>query len=293
LGGDAQSMRLAVNQTEQDTFFGWGLLVQAFVIAVALRRNVAARCAAITAAVLGVLSLGFALRANGQYISTWGPWRLLVHLPLFGSVICTRIGLGMIPPIAFLTALAIDKIGSYKIGSYEARRGGELRLLAYGGLLAALLPLIPIQVPAVGRPATPAFISSGEWRSYVAPGRSLVSIPFTTQALTMSWAAQQRLGFTMPGGYFLGPDPASRDGSARFGSPPRPTQLLWAAAAENHPPTIQPSDQDTAWQDLRYWHAGVVILAPQPNADTLRVVTTQLLGFPPKQVGGVWLWPIN
>jgi hypothetical protein len=215
----------------------------------------------------------------------------LAHLPVFDSVICTRLTLLMLPPVAFLVALAIDKVRSYDV----LRQRRDLRLMLFGGLAAALLPLVPTPLPATGRPPTPAFIGSGQWRSYVAPGRTLVSIPLNTEGgvLAMQWSAAQRLAFTMPGGYFLGPDPASPDGSATFGAAPGPTASIWNAAAQGDKPTVRPADRVRAQQDLRYWRAGVVILAPQPNAAILREVTTQLLGFAPSWVGGVWLWELD
>jgi hypothetical protein len=288
LVGNAFSAGLAAAQTEQDTFFGWGLPTLAFATTVVLWRNVVVRCAGVSAAVLGLLSLGTALRVGGENLSTWGPWRLLMHLPFCGSVICTRFGVAMIPPIALLMALVLD--GFVAKNGLRGRR--ELRRVAYAALGAALLPLLPMPLPAIDRPSTPAFVTSGRWHEYVAPGQSLVVIPLTTAPLTMSWAAEQRVGFRMVSGFFLGPDPTSPDRSAMFGAPPRPTELLWEAAAASRVPVIRPVDQARAQQDLQFWRAGAVVLAPQPHAVVLRTITTQLLGFPPQWVGGVWVWDV-
>ncbi len=280
LGGNPASAALAVNPTEESTFFGWGLVVESLVVAVALWRHIAARGAVVTAAALGALSLGTRLRSDGMYVAAWAPWRLLVHLPLADSVICTRIALGALPPLALLTALALD-------------RAGGNRLLVYAGVAAALLPLFPVPLPTVDRPIAPPFVSAGMWRAHVPPGRSLVVVPLTHSVLTMSWTARQRLGFTMAGGYFLGPDPASPRHVARFGPQPRPTELVWEEAAAGRVPVVGPADRLRARDDLRYWRAGAVIVTRQPYDRQLRAVTTDLLGYPPHWTGGVWVWDVR
>ena len=56
-----------------------------------------------------------------------------------------------------------------------------------------------------------------------------------------------------------------------------------------------PSDADrrAALADLKYWRAAVVVLAPEGNEELLWRTTSQLVGFQPKFVGGVWLWDVR
>ena len=46
--------------------------------------------------------------------------------------------------------------------------------------------------------------------------------------------------------------------------------------------------------DLRFWHAAIVVLAPnRHNAEALRQTTSDLLGFQPILIGGVWVWDVR
>jgi hypothetical protein len=291
LGGSMHGLKLATSVTEQNSFFGWTLVAQVLLMVIAMWREAVVRAAALCSAVCAVLSLGTYLRVDGEYVSRWGPWRALVHLPIFDSVIPTRLTLGIVPPIALLTVLAIDRIRQH--AAFRGRR--DLRIVVFGGLAATLLPLLPTPLPAVARPVTPGFISSGEWRSHLASGRTLVNVPLTvdTGARTMQWAASQRLGFAIAGGYFLAPDPGAPDGPAIYGALPRPTAAVWNAIAAGAPVGNSAPNRGQVQADLRYWRAGAVILTPQAHSGALREVTTQLLGFAPTWTGGVWLWDLD
>jgi hypothetical protein len=290
LGGDFGSLQLDY-PTLQETFFGLPLMVAVVVIAVVFWRDTAARATAVVALAAGILSLGYRLRYNGaeHYIADFGPWRILGRLPLLESVIPTRFGLAMAPPIGFLLALAVKHIRAYE-GPDRYRR---IRVIGYAGIAAVLVPLAPTPLAVVGRPPTPSFISSGEWRSHVRPGRTLISLPVSNQVLNMSRAAGQNLDYPFVSGYFLGPDPDSPRGTAMFGTRPRPTEKIWTAVYNDHGmPAVTAADRDRARQDFRYWHAGVIILPPQPRATAIREVTTELVGFPPIRSGGVWVWDL-
>jgi hypothetical protein len=56
---------------------------------------------------------------------------------------------------------------------------------------------------------------------------------------------------------------------------------------------VTATDRRNAVADLRYWRAAVVILAPGRNEALLRRTTSELLGFQPTWVNGVWLWDVR
>jgi len=178
--------------------------------------------------------------------------------------------------------------------------------------------MLPTPVPSRDRSPVPAFIATGQWRSYVPAGRTLVPLPLPAYKSPEStfWQAVSGLDFAMPRGYFLGPS-GPDDHQALFGAPPRPTATkLFAVSVLPGEPTpyvggdsplggvvytapnyaaaqVTDADRRAALADLKYWRAAVVVLAPEGNEELLWRTTSQLVGFQPKFVGGVWLWDVR
>ncbi|WP_432825144.1 hypothetical protein [Dactylosporangium sp. CA-092794] len=99
--------------TEENTFFGWPLLGLLLAAGVALWWQRAARAVFVTAAVFAALSLGTKIRYKGEDTAWTGPWEWLHGLPLFNSVVPTRMGVALAPLFGVLLALLIDR---YVIG---------------------------------------------------------------------------------------------------------------------------------------------------------------------------------
>jgi hypothetical protein len=291
LAGNADSVRLAPNLVEENAFFGWPLAGLLVVTTLVLWHNRLARAGAAVAVAFGVLALGSHLHVNGHASHIPGPWWPLRHLPLFDSVIITRLALAMVPPIAMLLALLADQIASYELGP----RPRMPRLLMFSAIAVALLPLVPTALPAIGRPEVPLFIASGEWRSMVPAGRTLVPVPIPNPhfpSQTLQWALTQNLDLRFPSGYFIGPDDSPKH-TGRFGPSPRPTTDLLDRVAVTGDYVVAASDREKAREDLRYWRAAIVVLAPQRNEDALRNATSTLLGFQPAWKDGLWVWDVR
>jgi hypothetical protein len=275
------------NPSEENAFFGWPLLVLCGLLAVRFRRNVVARAAVVTGVVMALLSLGPQLVYRQNPVGVPGPYWPLNHLPLFDSVVTGRLVLVVIPVIALLLGLWVDQV----------MRSGAGRLVGLGLVVAALLPVAPTPLPVVFRTPTPVFFTSGEWRSYVPAGRSVVTVPLTSLEKAMDgmqWADDVHIGFAQAGGYFLGPDPGTPQLRARFGPPPRPTAELWRTVAlTGEVPAVGARERADALADLRYWQAAIVVLGDRPHQDRLAVVTTQLVGFPPQRIGGLLIWDVR
>ncbi|WP_426503981.1 DUF6541 family protein [Dactylosporangium sp. McL0621] len=95
--------------TEENTFFGWPLLGLVLAGTVALWRQRAARALFITALVFALLSLGTVIKYNGADTSWHGPWKWVHELPLFDSVVPTRLGLVIAPLLGVMLALLVDR----------------------------------------------------------------------------------------------------------------------------------------------------------------------------------------
>jgi hypothetical protein len=296
LAGDPQAAsRLAQNSAEQNSFFGWPLMVFSVLTVVVFWRRVAVRGAAVVGVAFALLSLGPVLlihRIPHHKVPT--PYAFLYHLPIFDSVITTRLAMVVIPVVGMLLAIWMDAALAFR-GTAETVHW--VRLVAVGVVVAVLLPVAPTRLAIVARNPTPAFITKGDWKAYVTPGHTLVAIPIPSHIEAMDgmqWAAAADIGFAVPAGYFLGPDPRKPDRPGMFGPPPlHTTGILAGVNKTGKVPKITTFDRTQAISDLRFWRAAVVVLAPRKYADQLRATTTDLLGFAPTWIDGAWVWDVR
>lgn len=282
---------LAPNFTEETTFFGPGLLILSVVVVAVLWRRPAVRAMAITGLVLAVLALGPRLHVWSWSTPVPLPYAALARLPIFDSALPARIDLTLIPIIGFLLAFALDRA----LPLPPRRRTAWL-----AAFVVALLPIVPLSIPAGQRDPVPNFFTDGTWRRYIHDGQTLVPVPPPSDLLPngQRWQTATDFGFAIPAGFFLGP--GGPDGRSRIGPVPRPTYALLTSVALTGA-DIQVTDLDRlhARQDLAYWHAKLIVLsAPGPgdkwaaNAGKLRTVATELFGAP-QHVDDVWLWRVG
>src|SRR5207245_9655998 len=112
------------------------------------------------------------------------------HVPVFASVITTRLVLIAIPALAVLLALWLEHALTNLRGSREQVFRG--RLVAIGLIAVALIPLAPKRLAVSTPEPTPVFFASGEWRPYVPAGRTVVTVPVASLSDArggMRWAA--------------------------------------------------------------------------------------------------------
>ena len=286
-GDAARADALSLNPTEQNAFYGWPLLLLALAITARLWRRPAVVALALTAFAAAVLSLGPDLHIPLTGVTVPGPWALLADLPLFESVIESRVALVCAPALGMLLALAIDELA-------RARRLGT----QYAGLLAvglALLPLVPAPLRSEPRAEVPAFFTDGDWRGHVRDGETLVPVPLAEPgaAEALHWQTAAGLGFRMPGGYFNGPY-GDGDRTGVYGVPLRFTASLLRDVRETGVvPVIDARSRAEARTDLAYWRAGALVLAPQPHQDALRETVDKLVGHRGRRVAGVWVWDLH
>lgn len=283
---------VSMNRTEENAFFGWPLIVFMVALTIWLWRTVFARAIAISMFVMAWLSLGVFVVVNHDNTGIPGPWVLLANLPLFDSLLESRLAMGCIPAVGALLAIATDRV--FRTASSLDKRELPLHGLWIGALVAVLLPIAPTPLETISRPPTPQFFTDGTWKQYVTTG-SVVTVPLPNSgdARALHWQAEAGLGFPIADGYFVGPmGPNNRHG--RYGAPNRPTaDLLNTVREKGEVPEISDAQRAVALDDLRYWHADVIVLAPQDNQDALQSTVESLLHRPAEYVDGVWLWDVH
>ncbi|RZT77040.1 hypothetical protein EV382_0173 [Micromonospora violae] len=293
LGDDWLPGLLSPNPTEENSFFGPGLLVLAVVIVIWQWRRPLVRALTACGLLFALLSLGDEVRVDGAATGVAGPYRLLGGVPLLDLAVPARFALVCVPVLGVLVALSVDRVRAVRGPSGAA--GPPVRLLWAGAVAAALLPLTPTPIRVVPVAPVPAFIADGGWRPLVPPGRTVVAVPPVTGAArspVMLWSARTGLEFSAPGGYFIGPS-GPDDPAARWGAPDRPTSVLLRQVADTGAvPVLTDVDRRQAVEDLRHWRAAVVVLGRLEHGDPVRRTVDDLLG-PGRPVDGGWLWDVR
>ncbi|WBB81765.1 hypothetical protein O7606_10605 [Micromonospora sp. WMMD882] len=288
-GNERANANLAPNYSEENAFFGWGLALAAVGIVVWLRREPVVRALAVTGGAYAVLSLG-------ERVSWWdrdlftGPWEWLVRLPLLDAVVPTRFGLITTVVIGVLLALATDRAWTTRPVEPHTRK------LVVVALVVALLPIAPMPLNVTSRPPVPEFVTSDQWRRYVAEDQTLVPVPIPSMGNThgMRWAASTNLDFKIPGGYFLAPRNGNTGDPGRFGGRPSGVgEILQEVATTGRTPKLTDRQRRRALDELRHWRAAIMVLPlDQRNVEPLRQTVEQIVG-PARRERDVWLWDVR
>nr|WP_218908419.1 hypothetical protein [Micromonospora jinlongensis] len=310
-----------IGLTEQNTWFGWPLVLLSVVALVLLvRRSLPARIAAVLIVVFTVASIGPRVRFNGVETGVRGPWSYVPDdLPLVEMMMPTRLTLVVAAAVGVLLALTWDaahrqgrpvadqpRVPAQRVGEAAPATSDEpsspapvaagrrwLRPVGYAAVALAVLPLFPRPLPAQQIDPPPHFISAGGWRPYVPEGRTLVPVPIPSNVHglpTLRWSALTGQEFPVPGGYFIGPNEL---GEGVFGAPNRPTStLIYSTMDKDAVPVLTDENRRQAVEDLRFWRASVVVLGAHPREAVLRELVTGLIG-PPQRVDDVWVWDVR
>jgi hypothetical protein len=281
VGGDGS----LANQPEENSFLGWPLLILLPVIVGWLWRRPAVRALSVVGLIFAVLSLGQTINYRKHAVVTHAPWSLLNKLPLFDTVVPTRLALVVIPVVGLLLTMCVEAVASLP-------RPARYAWLA--ALVAVLVPIAPRQLPVTPRPAVPAFFQSGDWRRFVHDGEAVLNADASVWnggINAMQWDTATRQGYRMVGGYFLGPDWSGR---GTYGAQGRPTSdLLSNVAVSGGVPQIGDEQRANLGTDVRYWNLAIVVLAPgAPHWQDLYDTLVRLIG-PGRNVDDVWVWDVR
>ncbi|WP_245713005.1 hypothetical protein [Micromonospora nigra] len=115
LAGD-EAVERTIGLTEQNTWFGWPLVILAVVALVLLvRRSLVARILAVLAVLFSVAALGPKIRIDGEVTETDGPWAYIPpDVPLVEMMMPTRLALVTTAALGVLLALAWDAVADLR-----------------------------------------------------------------------------------------------------------------------------------------------------------------------------------
>ncbi|WP_432828904.1 hypothetical protein [Dactylosporangium sp. CA-092794] len=275
---------------EEHGFFGWSLCLLLLTLIVWQWRDVLVRTLAITGLGFAVLAWGSPLQFQGRDTHVPGPYGLIMHLPLFDTLLPTR--LGEVTNWAVVPIVAIGLQRLMRLRGLDAR---TRRLFLIGAFAAALVPGAPMPIKVELRPQTPAFIASGAWKPYVGPGQSVLIVPLPQWDFQIAtfWADATNTDLPLSHGYFLGPADGIKGHHAFVGPVPRPTDKLFSDAMYKRAvPTVTDADREQAKVDLRYWHTALILCPEGPKFVAGCQTISELVG-PGTFTGGLWMWDVR
>jgi len=288
-------------------FLGWPLIAVLAVGTLAFWRRPAVRAAAVTLAVLELLSLGGHPLVGGTVQpGITLPWHWLEGVPVFQAVLPNRLSIVADGATAALLAFCIDlaraKLASRNhsdaggsedgpgVGGRGRARGTVLlgKALVAAVAVAACLPLVPLPLPSAAAPALPAGWSAAFAALRLPPGARVLVVPVPTATLTdaLRWQADTGQPASLIGGYFFGPawnGQAYVDGNGPTATT-RYLDALWSGGAAGAAPAIS-----QVRADLAAWRPSAVVAVTSLDSPLGRYLA-QYFGRPGIQAGRVLAW---
>jgi len=277
--------RFSGNSVENASYLGLPLLAAMLLVTLRRRRRGVVMVTAASVVLLALLSLGPQLHVGGHTTRLPLPWKVISVLPLLGSALPSRLFIYVDLGAALLFALCLDDL----LRSAVTRSRPSWR--ATGALAAAALvalTVLPLRAGAAQLDVPPLFTT--RFDALVPSGSTVLVAPFShdgTTALPMVWQASADMAFRMPEGYFVNVDP---DGTRRDGPRPSATSRAMEAVEAGADPGPQDAVDSGIREDLARWNVSAVMVGPMPNQDRMVALFTRVLGAPPLQRGGVFVW---
>lgn len=301
LWGSPDINSLLSTGTEENSFLGVAILLAALGSAILLwRRSATVRSLAVLTVIFAWASFGNRVvwsTVSGQPVPVhlFSIWKFVNHLPIFDSVLPSRLALVALPAVGVLIAFGAAELWRVVADGWENLRPVQVSAgaVAIVALVAAVVTIVPKPVQTLQRSPVPQFFMSGDWKPYVPAGYTVLPADPSDSNAYMRWAVQSKLDFGVPGGYFLGPD---QDNKGMFGPQFRQTMvLLWDVAKGTwHLDSDIDYRRLVAQEDLAYWHTAIIVMPLNTeNADELKQTVTTLVGSSGKQVDDVWLWDVR
>jgi hypothetical protein len=283
--GAAAVARHPAYVAEYVAYLGYPLLVVLIVVAVRYWRDLRVRVAAVSCAVLEILSLGGTQVVRGSTVPpVLLPWHWLADLPVISQMLPDRLSILADGLAAVVLAVGLD-LALSAAGQPRWRRQGIPVAIA----AIAVLPLIPLPlhttqvagVPAGYRAAFTRLALPRDARVLVVP------VPYGHVSQPLRWYADTGYPGSMNGGYFIGPN--SKGKAMGYGGHKA------QAIAKSIDGLSDPSSRakgPTAAQMRGYvarWRPAAVVAVTRRTSRLGRLLTT-VFGPPSFTTGRVLVW---
>ena len=283
--GAAAIARHPAYLAEYVAYLGYPLLVTLIVAAVWYWRDLRVRVAAVSCAVVEILSLGGTQVVRGVTVPpVLLPWHWLAHLPVLSQMLPDRLSILADGLAAVVLAVSLHLALAASEQPRWRRQGIPVAIAAI-----AVLPLIPLPmhtsqvagVPAGYRTAFARLALPRDARVLVVP------VPYSQVSKPLRWYAETGYPGSMNGGYFIGPN---RNGQARgYGGQEalamaKSIDALWHPASRAVSPTAAQMRGYVA-----HWQPAAVVAVTRRTSRLGRLLTT-VFGPPSFATGRVVVW---
>jgi hypothetical protein len=282
-------------------YLGWPLIGLLAVAALACWRQPAVRAAAVTLAVLELLSLGGHPLVGGTVQpGVTLPWHWLEGVPVIGTALPDRLSIVADGAAAALLAFAVDRARTRAAGWRSARRDrghrdrarwGRARWLAplaTAVAVVACLPLIPRPLPVADTAPVPAGWSAAFTALRLPAHARVLVVPVPTATLTaaLRWQADTGQPGSLVGGYFVGP---AWNGQAYVEGNGVAVTAQYLDRIWSGGPAAPAPARSQVQSDLDNWRPAAVVAVTRLNSP-LGHYLVGLFGRPAIQSGRVLAW---
>jgi hypothetical protein len=274
--------------SEYLAYLGWPLLVVLVAASVRYFRDPKVRAAAVTWAVLELLSFGGGTMTSGSWFDVPGwllPFHWLQGSPVLSQVLPDRLSILADGAAAAVLAFSLDLARSSARPAWNWR-GGSLPIAIAA---IAVLPLIPLPYQVAPTTPVPAGWQTAFTRLKLTPEDRVLVVPVASgrRPQVLRWQADTGEPASMIGGYFVGPN---KNGQQMVYIPgPATTAFEYLGSLWNGWPTTGPLPSALIRSDLAYWKPAAVVAVTSPRSELGRYLIS-LFGRPTFEVGQVLAW---
>jgi hypothetical protein len=269
------SSHFSGNASEWDAYLGIPLILVLVLATVRFWRVPTIRTAGILALVLAVLSLGPHINVQARAVLALPlPWWIPAHLPLLDDILPNR--------LMMYVDLAAAIILAFTLRILWLTRGSPLLNAVVAA--AVLLPLVPTLPAPTTQLVTPAAFASTA-PGVISPGATVLFEPFPSNEYShaMEWQVSSHFGFTMVGGYIIGPyAPGAEALQERIHS--------FAATAPRV--ALSPSDRSDLLGRLLTLGVEDIVVGSDASPGVVSLFT-QVFGAPPNNDRGFLVWQVG
>jgi hypothetical protein len=283
--GAAAVARHPAYVSEYVAYLGYPLLVVLIVVAVRYWRDLRVRVAAVSCAVLEILSLGGTQVVRGTTIPpVLLPWHWVANLPVISQMLPDRLSILADGLAAVVLAAGLD-LALSAAGQPRWRRQGIPVAIA----ALAVLPLIPLPLHTTQVAGVPAGYRAAFTRLALPRDARvlLVPVPYGHVSQGLRWYADTGYPGSMNGGYFIGPNSKGRAkgyGGRKVQAMAKSIDALLVPSSRTKPPTPAQMREYVA-----RWRPAAVVAVTRRTSRLGRLLTT-VFGAPSFGTGRVLVW---
>jgi hypothetical protein len=275
----------SVKELELNGFIGLPLLIICVVVAVKHWNAASVRIASIMTFAMALLSMGPRFQVRGTSTIPL-PWILIEKLPLMGNLLPVR--------LSVFTDLGIGFLLAYGIAFRAKPANRSQKTLRVVAAAAVVITMIPSQylLKRLSAPATaPTYFTSSDVKRIPEGSIALVA-PWTTDASNIGpelWQVLADFRFRLASGYAYVPLAHGRVSSGLL-TDDLEADMYRINIGIKPPDLHQPGVREHLVQLVKKHRISTVIVGPMLHQPAMLRYLTGVLGRPPEQSGGVYVW---